>query len=58
MVCLLVSIYDIGSDQLGLYRKKDRTTALVVSAVLHGFRAIDTGSCHKCAFRDSQLKRE
>jgi hypothetical protein len=25
-------------------RKKERTTALVVSAVLAGFRAIDTGS--------------
>ena len=27
-------------------RKKERTTALVVSAVLHGFRAIDTGVSH------------
>lgn len=25
-------------------RKKERTTALVVSAVLNGFRAIDTGA--------------
>ena len=25
------------------YRKKERTTTLVVSAVLAGFRAIDTG---------------
>ena len=30
------------------HRKKERTTALVVSAVLHGFRAIDTGRLHDC----------
>lgn len=28
------------------HRKKERTTAFVVSAVLHGFRAIDTGTLH------------
>ena len=30
-------------DSSRILRKKDRTTALVIGAVLNGFRAIDTG---------------
>lgn len=37
-------VYLLGSDSHRELRKKERTTALVVSAVLHGFRAIDTGA--------------
>ena len=38
------------------HRKKERTTALVVSAVLAGFRAIDTGQSSEYYLRLTDLR--
>ena len=37
------TVYHCELEWLMICRKKERTTALVVSAVLAGFKAIDTG---------------
>jgi len=41
---------------LMIRRKKERTTALVVSAVLAGFRAIDTGKLSSVLYFMARLK--
>lgn len=38
------------------HRKKEQTTVLVVSAVLAGFRAIDTGQSSEYYYSSSGLK--
>src|SRR5712671_671669 len=54
--CMVPTPRQTRTRWLMIRRKKERTTALVVSAVLAGFRAIDTGKLSSVLYFMARLK--